>query len=177
MTGLQDDLGLAPRDLANSFFRAGWTDVVAGRADLLATLRTALEGIAPTLRAEDLIAYWFEMSSRIVQPVLSDVRDARSRGVPVFLATNQCHARADYLMDAVGLRSEVDGIVYSAQAGHPKPEAGFYAFAEDATGHPPGDLLMVDDKSENVEAAEAAGWRAVHWTEGDSLSAILRQNT
>ncbi|WP_168769191.1 HAD family hydrolase [Yoonia maricola] len=176
MVGLEDDLGVPPRELANRFFRAEWNDVVVGRAELLPALQRALDEIAPSVFAENLIAYWFEMSSRIVQPVLSDLRKARQKGTPVYLATNQDHTRADYLMNNLGLRHEVDGIVYSARAGYKKPDAEFYSFAEKMTGYRPSELIMVDDTLPNVEAATAMGWLAVHWTCSESLSAILQRS-
>ncbi len=174
--GLLDDLGVSPRDLVQSFFRAGWQDVVVGRKELLPTLQEALGEIAADVTAESLISYWHEMDSRVIQPVLSDVRVARRQGVPVHLATNQSHSRADYLQNTMGLIREVDGIIYSAKAGYQKPEAEFYKFAEKKTGYQPEELLMVDDTIENIEAAIAAGWSAVHWKEGDSLSAIVERN-
>ncbi|MGL5011565.1 MAG: HAD family hydrolase [Paracoccaceae bacterium] len=175
MVGLLDDLGVPPRDLAREFFRAGWQSVVVGQKELLPTLQEALDRIAPDVTAEKLITYWYEMSSSVVPQVLSDVRDARLKGIPVHLATNQSHSRADYLLNTVGLRKEIDGIIYSAMAGHQKPDARFYAFAEVETGYRSDELLMVDDKMENVEAPIAAGWMAVHWTKGDSLAAILQR--
>jgi putative hydrolase of the HAD superfamily len=176
MTRLQDDLGVSPKDLAQEFFRAGWQGVVVGQRELVPTLQEALERIAPGMTAEKLITYWYDMSSLVAPQVLADVRDARRKGIPVHLATNQSHSRADYLLNTVGLRNEIDGIVYSAMAGHQKPDAGFYAFAEVEAGYRPDELLMVDDSLENVEAAIAAGWMAVHWTKGDSLAAILQQS-
>lgn len=176
MIGLLDDLGLSPHDLADGFFKAEWNNVVVGRKALLPTLQEALDRIAPSLPAEDLIAYWFEMSSRIVQPVLADVRAARDQGIPVYLATNQCHTRADYLMNTLGLRDETDGIVYSAKAGHKEPQVEFYAFAQKASGYRPDQLLMIDDTLENVEAARTSGWQAVHWSADARLSDILRHN-
>jgi putative hydrolase of the HAD superfamily len=176
MVGLQDDLGIVPRDISRSFFKAETNSVFEGRMDLLPTLQIGLDEIGSNIRAEDFVSYWFEMSSRIVQPVLSDVRQARAQGVPVYLATNQCHERADHLLHTVGLGDEIDGIVYSAMAGYQKPHPGFYSFAEQKTGYSPQDLIMVDDKLENVEAAKAAGWNAALWTAGDRLSDILRSN-
>ncbi|MGB3555125.1 MAG: HAD-IA family hydrolase [Jannaschia sp.] len=176
MVGLSADLGVSPRDLAREFFRAEWQDVVVGKKDLLPPLQEALKRIAPDVTAEALVSYWYEMSSRVVEHVLSDLRDARGRGIPVYLATNQSHSRAHHLLDTVGLRSEVDGVVYSAMVGHQKPDAGFFKFAEESSGYRPEELLMVDDKLENVEAAIAAGWSGAHWRESDSLARILRRS-
>ncbi|NSX56813.1 HAD family hydrolase [Parasulfitobacter algicola] len=176
MVGLKDDLGIVPRDISRTFFRAEWNRVFEGGMDLFPALQRGLDELEADVHADNFVSYWFEMSSRIVEPVLADVRKARERGIPVYLATNQCHERADYLLNSVGLGDEIDGIVYSAMAGYQKPHTGFYSFVERKTGYSPKDLLMVDDNLENVEAAIAAGWQAVHWAAGDSLSAILQRS-
>lgn len=176
MVGLKDDLGIVPRDISRTFFRAEWNRVFEGGMDLLPALQRGLDELESDVRAEDFVSYWFEMSSRIVEPVLVDVRLAREQGIPVYLATNQCHERVDHLLNYVGLESEIDGIVHSAMAGYQKPNAGFFSFAERKTGYRPEDLLLVDDKLENIEAGKAAGWQAVHWVSGDNLSAILQRS-
>ncbi len=176
MVGLKEDLGIVPRDISRTFFRAGWNTVFEGGMELIPSLQRGLDALGSDVSAEDFVAYWFENSSRVVEPVLADVRKARKRGIPVYLATNQCKERVDYLLNSVGLGNEIDGIVHSAIAGYQKPHAGFYAFVQRNTGYSPEDLLMVDDKLENVEAAKVAGWQAVHWTAGDNLSRILQRS-
>ena len=170
---LEQDLGISPQTLIGAFFRSHWSQVVTGQRDLLPTLSAVLAQCAPQVRAEDLVTYWFEQDSRIVAPVLSDLRAARLAGVSVYLATNQDHMRAEYLMSEMGLGQDVDGIVYSAAVGHRKPDRAFYQSAEQATGYPPEALLLVDDTPANVEAARDAGWRAEHWTGVERLSQIL----
>lgn len=176
MAGLQDDLGIVPREISRCFFRAEWNSVFEGRMDLVPALQRGLDELGSNVLATDLVRYWFENSSRIVQPVLSDVRQAREQGISVHLATNQCHERVDHLLNSLGLGEEIDGIVYSAMAGYQKPDVGFYSFAEKKTGYLPEEMILVDDKLENIEAAKAAGWNAVLWRSGDSLSAILQHS-
>lgn len=175
-TDLFKDVGLSPSQLSQYFFQVAWKDILVGRKELLPTLETVLVRLASSVCANDLIAYWFEMDSRIVQTVLSDVRVARNHGLPVYLATNQEHIRADYLMQTLRLCDEVDGIVYSAKAGYKKPDAEFYTFAEQTTGYQPEELILIDDSVTNVEAAKASGWCAVHWTRTERLSAILQRS-
>ena len=173
---LTKDIGVSSKALVEEFFKCEWNDIVIGEKDLLPALSTVLNRIAPNVKAEDLVAYWFEMDSRIVEAVLADVRKARRRGVLVYLTTNQEHMRATYLMQTMGLHDEVDGIVYSAKAGCRKPQTEFYSFAEREIGRPPHELLLVDDTLHNVEAAQAAGWDAVFWDGTDELSAILQRS-
>ncbi len=127
-------------------------------------LAPVLATMAPKVSAGRLIAFWFENDSRVDQNVLSAMKRYRQRGVPVFLATNQEHMRADYLMRTVGLGAHVDGIIYSAALGHRKPDARFFERAAAIAGAAPEEIVLVDDTLANVEAARRSGWSAVHWT-------------
>ncbi|WP_170409725.1 HAD-IA family hydrolase [Ruegeria atlantica] len=175
-TDLLKDLGLNPNLLAEEFFKTEWTGIVEGRTELLPVLEAVLKRVAPTIKARDLIDYWFREDSGIVETTVADVRDARSKGISVYLATNQDHMRAIYLMQTMELGNEVDGIVYSAKAGCRKPKPEFFDFAAQEVGRQPGDLLLVDDTLPNVEAARSAGWKAVHWDGTERLSAILHRS-
>ncbi|MEP2677654.1 HAD-IA family hydrolase [Tateyamaria sp.] len=170
---LREDLGIDPSDLVEKFFLTEWKDVVTGRQELHLALTLSLSNIETNISADELISYWFEMDSRIVETVLADTRIARASGFSVYLKTNQEHARARYLMDELGLRSEVDGIVYSAMAGTQKPHLDFYAYAVKVTGRDASDHLLVDDTLGNTEGALKAGWKAEYWVDGMSLADVL----
>jgi len=172
---LEADLGLSPDRLRQTFFTPFWEAIVTGREGLTERLTPVLAEIAPKVSAERLIAYWFENDSRVDQAVLSAVKRYRDRGLPVFLATNQEHLRADYLMRQVGLGAHVDGIIYSAALGHRKPSAEFFERAAAIAAAAPEDIVLVDDTLANVEAARQAGWSAVHWTGNGSLDEELAQ--
>ncbi len=83
----------------------------------------------------------------------------RRRGVPVFALSNFGAAtfelaRARYPM--------LDGFDRRYISGHLrviKPDAQIYAIVEADCGMPPEQLLFVDDRPENVEAAAQRGWR------------------
>lgn len=172
---LFEDIGLPSDILGREFFALDWDDIVTGRKDLLPTLSGALRAIGTQVSAEDLVHYWFDMDSRIEETVLADCRAARRQGLPIYLATNQEHMRASYLMQTMKLSQEVDGIVYSAQAGCRKPQPEFFAYAAEVSGFAPQDLLLIDDTGANVETARKAGWQAVHWTGDETLSSILHR--
>ena len=160
---LFDDLGIKPDLLVQEFFEREWQDVVTGKQELHPTLALSLKRLGTSVTVEELTSYWFEMDSRIKQSVLTDCRKARECEHQVYLATNQEHLRARYLMETMGLQNEVDGIVYSAQAGFQKPQSGFFSYAVDVAGRPPNEMLLVDDTLANIDGARQAGWQAVHW--------------
>lgn len=170
---LAQDLGIRQAALQEHFFALHWNDIVLGRADLHDVLEQYLPRFAPDVGADRLISYWFEMDSRIDADVLADVAALREGGLRVFLATNQEHHRAAYLMDDLGLSKHVDGMIYSAQIGARKPDPAFYAACQDRTGFGVDQLLLVDDMAQNIEAAHRAGWRGQHWTGAEPLSRLF----
>ncbi|MEM7731633.1 MAG: HAD-IA family hydrolase [Pseudomonadota bacterium] len=175
-SNLEEDLGVAPQVLVDVFFSKQWKEVVAGKRDLMEALSESLTAASLSVKAEELVSYWFSMDSRIVESVFDDCKAAKKQGVSVFLATNQEHKRATYLMESMDLRSVVDGIVYSAKAGHQKPHPEFYSYASRFVGFQPNQLLLVDDIAANIKGAHEAGWEAVLWDGSESLADILRRS-
>lgn len=98
---------------------------------------------------------------------------SRRSGVALFLATNQEHRRARYLMEGAGLGAHVDGIIYSAALGHCKPSPDFFRLATERAGALPGEIGFIDDMAENIEAARQFGWSAAQWTAGARLHETL----
>jgi putative hydrolase of the HAD superfamily len=163
-SNLEADLGVPLEKLQAEFFKPHWEAIVTGRAGLMERLEPVLARIAPSLPPQRFIDYWFENDSRIDEEVRDALRHYRAAGCNVFLATNQEHLRAAYLMETLGLAADVDGIFCSAALGERKPGAAFFRLATTGAGANPADIAFVDDALANVEAAREAGWAALHWT-------------
>lgn len=174
-TSLEEDLGFNSAVLHEHFFTPHWEDIVLGRAGMMNHLTTALKKIAPHVTPANFIAYWFEKDSRIVAPLLQELTTLRGAGTRVYLATNQEHLRAAYLMDDLGLAQHVDGIFYSAHLGAKKPDTEFFTKVQASIALRAEEILLIDDSPQNIAAALKAGWHALHWTKQTSpnLSAII----
>ena len=170
---LEADLGLSPALLRAAFFEPHWQAIVTGKEPLAPRLASVLGRIAPQFAADTLIDYWLAHDSRIDAAVLAAVDALRLDGIPVWLTTNQEHLRARYLMETMGLGAHVDGIAYSAALGFRKPAPEFYRLAAERSGAAPAEIIFVDDTLPNVEAAERAGWHALHWRKGCDLLAMI----
>jgi putative hydrolase of the HAD superfamily len=168
-TDLARDLGISLPVLQREFFIPRWPDIVRGRKPLLPELAEVLARIAPQVSAETLLDYWLANDSRIDHALLASVDVLRRDGTRVFLATNQEHHRARYLMEEMALAAHVDGIFYSAALGHRKPDRGFYAAVAAALPADGSARILVDDTEANITAARRFGWRAVHWQAGMKL--------
>ncbi|SCB38526.1 HAD-IA family hydrolase [Rhizobium multihospitium] len=168
-TYLERDLGLPLDVLQQAFFKTYWQDIVTGRDALEPRLAEVLGRIAPELTARTLIDYWFENDSRLDHGLLDDLAALRAGGTKMFLATNQEHMRAAYLMDELGLSSRFDGIFYSAALGHQKPSTEFFRLATERVGISASEIGFIDDMEANIEAARHFGWKAMLWTSGSRL--------
>ncbi|ACE89281.1 UNVERIFIED_ORG: putative hydrolase of the HAD superfamily [Rhizobium esperanzae] len=169
-TFLERDLGLRLDLLQQAFFQTHWSEIIIGREALEPRLSAVLAEIAPHVTAATLIDYWFENDSRLDLNLLEELAALRQSGVALFLATNQEHRRARYLMEEAGLGAHVDGIIYSAALGHRKPSPDFFRLASERAGALPGDIAFIDDMAENIEAARQFGWHAAQWTAGTTLA-------
>jgi putative hydrolase of the HAD superfamily len=152
-----------------------WQEVERGRGDREAWLATAhaeLEQIAerplPPLHAE------WRASQRPIPETIELVRALRPPYRVGVLSNADLTLRAR-LSDVLGIVDLFDDIVCSAEVGCAKPEAEIYALACRRLGAPPSACVFVDDRQDNVAAAEAAGMRGIlyHVDRGDDLRAQL----
>ncbi|MGI2032892.1 HAD-IA family hydrolase [Rhizobium panacihumi] len=174
-TQAERDLGLDPAKLQQQFFALHWPDIVTGRKPIEPSLQAVLAEIAPHLRVEEVLRYWFENDSRLDERLLEDLALLRASDTKLYLATNQEHRRAGWLMQHAAFAGRFDGIFYSAALGHKKPERAFFEVATQRVGADPADIAFIDDAEANIEAALRYGWRAVQWLPGMSLQTVLAE--
>jgi putative hydrolase of the HAD superfamily len=170
---MEADLGLSRAAISEHFFAPHWDDVVMGRVGLHERLAPVLARVAPHLSSERLAAYWFEKDAILDQALLDDLAKLRATGVALHLATLQEHLRADHLWTVLGLRDRFDAMHYAADLGCGKPDPAFFARIEERTGFAPHELLLLDDRPMNVEAARAAGWGGALWDGTERLATVL----
>jgi putative hydrolase of the HAD superfamily len=119
------------------------------------------------------MAYWFEKDANLDHDLLAELAALRAGGLELHLATVQEHRRADYLWNVIGLKDRFDGLHHSAACGVGKPDPAYFAAVERRSGFAPSELVLIDDKARNVEAAEVAGWGCVLWTGEEHLTPLL----
>lgn len=114
--------------------------------------------------AAEIMAHIGWRIDETVMELLDEVR----RQVPVVLLSNASTRLEDDLRLS-GIYDRFDAVVGSAELGVIKPEPTAYVKAAEAAGVEPARCLMIDDRSENVDGAEAVGMRAVRFTDADAL--------
>ncbi|CAA9358665.1 MAG: hypothetical protein AVDCRST_MAG72-2025 [uncultured Nocardioidaceae bacterium] len=72
-----------------------------------------------------------------------------------------------------GFPDLVDELVYSHEVGLAKPDPAIYALTTERLGVQPDEVVFLDDRLDNVEAANAFGWLGVvHTDTASSIDAI-----
>jgi putative hydrolase of the HAD superfamily len=104
---------------------------------------------------------WNAIFQGTISEAVELVRVARAH-VPcyAFTNTNAAHMAA-WQARYPEVPAAFDGIFASHQLGRRKPEAAAFEVVIEAIGVPPGSIVFFDDVAENVDAARAAGLRAV----------------
>jgi putative hydrolase of the HAD superfamily len=101
------------------------------------------------------------------------MRRLRAAGHVLHYLSNMPAPYAEHLERSFPFEQWFDGGVFSSRVQLIKPEPAIYALAQRQFGAAPQELLFIDDSPRNVEAARAAGWQALHFTDGPRLQAEL----
>ena len=170
---LERDLKIRPEILQQRFFKPHWPAIMIGEKDTMASLRGVWDGLGGSGTPEALVDYWFAADSRIDMAVVALADGWRAKWRKVYLTTNQERCRARYLWDDLGLNAHFDSIFYSADLRAQKPELEFFRRTQDRIGAQARDIIFADDRMENVQAANAQGWRGILYRRLEDLRAAL----
>jgi 2-haloacid dehalogenase len=103
--------------------------------------------------------HWIEMAAPRIERSIALMRALQAKGVPVFALTNFGIHAFDYALTQYDFLAAFDRAYVSGRMGVTKPDPRIYQMVEDDCGIAPGGLLFVDDRPENIAAAEARGWQ------------------
>jgi len=113
-------------------------------------------------RLENFGAQWFE-GVHGNAAMLGAARRLRRDGHLIGVLSNNVREWEPYWQPIIAPAGGFDVIVDSCRVGVRKPDPRIYRLAEEAAGTGAAGSVLIDDVAENVEAALAAGWRAIHF--------------
>jgi len=87
--------------------------------------------------------------------------ELKSKKIPTYIFSNTNEIAAGHIRDKFPFFSGFDGYILSYEVGAMKPVGKIYDALERMSGRRGADIFYIDDRSENVEAAAARGWRMV----------------
>jgi HAD superfamily hydrolase (TIGR01509 family) len=108
-------------------------------------------GVSPQL--EDDYLELHKLNPGIMQTLSA----AQHSGLAVWCLSNDIGRWSVKLRHRLGVDRFLQQSIISADVGMRKPDSGIYQALLDVSGYTPGDLLFVDDRQKNVDAARRLG--------------------
>jgi 2-haloacid dehalogenase/putative hydrolase of the HAD superfamily len=116
---------------------------------------------------------WWEMFSGPIPDTVDAIEALHARGVTQVGLTNMPSSTAPGTFAMSPAFGRFKHIVVSGDVDLTKPDPRIFELAARHAGHPPAELLFVDDSPRNCEAARAVGYAAHHFTDPAALAPAL----
>lgn len=101
------------------------------------------------------------MDSFEVYPQTHRVLESLKQKYKLVMLSNHVSSWVDVLLERFRLRDYFEQVIVSDKVGVRKPDPGVYRIALNKAGVRPEECALIDDKSENVEAASKMGIRGI----------------
>jgi putative hydrolase of the HAD superfamily len=111
-----------------------------------------------------LISADTDLWSRINTPMLQWAQRLQRAGIPTGILSNIGDAMAAGILAKHQWLSAFEHHTWSHALNLAKPEPAIYLHAAEGLRTPPANILFIDDKLENIEAALAVGMQAIQYT-------------
>lgn len=166
-----------PIEKVTPFYFNEFQPCLVGKADLKIEIEKYLLAWGWTKSVDELIKYWFEHENKLDQTFLNSLEALKDKGVTCYLQTRNEKYRVNYLWNDLGLKNYFIDIFDSAKLGCKKPEIEFWAAIYDQLGQcPKEEVLVWDDKQENVDSARQFGFQAELFTTYDEYTKTLKKH-
>jgi putative hydrolase of the HAD superfamily len=119
--------------------------------------------LTPT-QLTDLIAADVDYWSTLNPPMLEWAQQLQRAGIPTGILSNMPDAMETGLRARHQWIDAFDHNTWSHSLNLAKPEPAIYLHAAQGLRTPPENILFLDDKAENIEAAHAVGMQAIQYT-------------
>ena len=165
--------GAATHDPAAVLGRIGLSEHESGRLHGQELLEQLAALTNTPVALSDVHAKWLDMFE--IEPAMVDLAHRLSERYRVYLLSNigdlhWAHLSREYRLHTIG-----HGALPSYLAGVMKPHAGIYAEAERRFGLTPAATVFIDDRADNIAAAQARGWHGIVHADPDSTRRALRE--
>jgi len=112
----------------------------------------------------DLIAADTDLWSQLNLPMLEWAQRLQRAGIRTGILSNIGDAMSAGLLKKHEWLEAFDHLTWSHSLNLAKPEAAIYLHAAEGLHTPPQNILFIDDRPENIEAALAVGMQAIQYT-------------
>ncbi len=116
---------------------------------------------------------WDNMFGEIIEGTVALLRRLHSRGYPLYALTNFAADKFARFREQHDFMSLFRDAIVSGAEKVTKPDPKIYQILLKRTGLPAENILFIDDRQENLDAAERLGLRTILFRDADQLASEL----
>src|SRR5581483_8648250 len=125
------------------------------------------------LSEQEFWGYWFK-AEKVSDRMVSFAKELRSKGIKVFILSNNFRERAEYYGHYPWVHDAVDKIYFSWQTGFVKPDPKAWTSILLEHSLKPEECVYFDDQDKNLKAADGVGIKAFMFTNEEELEKTIR---
>jgi len=125
-------------------------------------------GLDPELEDQYLRAH------SVVRGTLEFLKTAHAVGVPIWCLSNDVERWSHKLRATFGIDGYLEGAVISSAARARKPSAEIYRILLERSGYVAEEVIFVDDRRKNVDAAKDLGFEALQFSDRKGYDDLRR---
>lgn len=133
----------------------------------------ALKGWGVNLSEQEFWDYWFKSEIQS-DKMIAFTKELRSKGIKVFILSNNFRERAEYYGHYPWMHDAVDKVYFSWQTGFVKPDPEAWRLILKENNLKPEDCIYFDDQEKNLKAAESVGIKSFIFTNEAELEDIIK---
>ncbi len=118
-------------------------------------------------------AQWDAMFGGVIEEAAALAQAFVDAGVRVWALSNLSDEKTDHIISVLPVLARFEGLVISGAERVIKPDPVIYRRTMERTGAAPHAHVFIDDRPENVAAAQSLGWRGVVFEDPKRLAADL----
>jgi len=124
---------------------------------------------------EKLIAADVDLWSQVNQPMLEWAQSLQRAGIPTGILSNIGDAMSEGLVSRFDWLGSFSHRTWSHAHNLAKPEPAIYHLAADGLHTPPENVLFIDDRIENINAAIAVGMHTIQYLDHTTFEAEMQR--
>ncbi|MBI2004651.1 HAD hydrolase-like protein [Patescibacteria group bacterium] len=160
------------------FFDGPFKKCLTGKADLREELAQVVEIWKWKGTVDELMQYWFAVGNVLYEDVYASIAKLKKQGLVVCVATNQEKYRNQYLVRKYSYSKVFDEIFCSASLGVYKHsleglEKIYQRIKEKYNIFEKGEIMYWDDRDENIQNSNKAGFNGQQYKDYQSFRAVL----
>lgn len=127
------------------------------------------------LNEDDLaeLAHDFYSGDALDNDLITFIRERRAEGFTVALLSNDARDNLLPKLDHHNIRALFNPLIISSDIGVMKPDPAAYHAVLKAVNRPADETIFIDDRAENINAAQALGIHSIHYKADTNLPDTL----